>query len=417
MPSTRLSPGLYQALVERGMSRRSFLRLSAAMTATLALPASYVPRVVSALERAPRLPVIWLRGQSCGGETAAFLRAANPTAGTLLVETLTVDYADTLMGATGLDAERSRLEAMTRSAGKYLAVVEGAIPDAASGAFSMVGGRPFRDVVRDVCDGAAATFALGGCAVDGGLPGASGGATDARGVGKVVSGAKVLNLPGCPVNPENLAAAIVHYVTFGELPPADGHGRPLFAYGSLVHNECERRAHFEFGEFALAWGDEGAQKGWCLYKLGCKGPETFSNCPKVRWGESTSWPIRAGHGCIGCTMPGFWDSMGPAYSRLPSPIAFAPQITADQIGVGLVGAIGGGAALHAVGSAIRDRVVHAKEAKAATAAGAEPAATRARAIPAAPAAEPTEAGPAAGASPGLGERGSEIDPTVERGDD
>jgi hydrogenase small subunit len=410
MPSTRLSSGLYEALIERGMSRRSFLKLSAAMTATLALPASYAPRIVSALEKAPRLPVIWLRGQSCGGETAAFLRAANPTAATLLVETLTVDYADALMGATGADAERSRLEAMTRSAGKYLAVVEGSIPNGSSGAYAMVGGRPFKDVVREVCDGAAATFALGGCAVDGGLPGAGGGGTDAVGVGTVVGGGKVLNLPGCPVNPENLAAAIVHYVTFGELPPADGHGRPLFAYGSLIHNECERRAHFEFGEFALAWGDEGAQKGWCLYKLGCKGPETFSNCPKIRWGEFTSWPIRAGHGCIGCTMPDFWDSMGPAYSRLPSPIAFAPQITADQIGIGLVGAIGGGAALHAVGSAIRDRVVHANEARAAAAAAPAPAEPSVASSGAPRALNASVAAPAE-------ERVSEIDPTVERGDD
>ncbi len=153
---------------------------------------------------------------------------------------------------------------------------------------------------------------------------AAGGPTGAVGVAGVVPDGRLINLPGCPLNVENLTATIVHYLTFKELPPTDGRGRPLFAYGGLIHNQCERRAHFEFGEFVLAWGDEGAQKGWCLYKMGCKGPETFANCPTVRYGEGASWTVKAGHGCIGCTMPGFWDAMTPAYRRLPPPLPFMP---------------------------------------------------------------------------------------------
>ena len=71
--------GLYAAMLRRGMSRRSFLGFSAAMAAALALPAAYAPRIAEALTKAPRLPVIWLRGQECAGETEAFLRSPDPT--------------------------------------------------------------------------------------------------------------------------------------------------------------------------------------------------------------------------------------------------------------------------------------------------------------------------------------------------
>ena len=164
---------------------------------------------------------------------------------------------------------------------------------------------------------------------------------------------RLVNLPGCPVNGDNLAATLVHYLTFKEMPATDMRGRPLFAYGGLVHNQCERRAHFEFGEFVLAWGDEAAQKGWCLYKMGCKGPETFANCPTVGYAGGTSWNVQAGHGCIGCTMPGFWDAMGPAYARLPAPIPFAPSVTADQIGQVMVAGVAGLAVVHGGASWVR----------------------------------------------------------------
>jgi hydrogenase small subunit len=243
---------------------------------------------------------------------------------------------------------------MARYPGRYIAVVEGAIPTGAAGAFCLVGGRPIADVVREVSAGALATIAVGSCAFDGGAPAANGGQTGASGVRGVVNG-KLVTLPGCPLNVVNLVSTIVHYLTFQELPPTDPMGRPLSVYGGLVHNQCERRPHFEFGEFALAWGDEGAQKGWCLYKVGCKGPETMANCPTVRYGDGASWNVRAGHGCIGCTMPDFWDAMGPAYRRLPSPLPFLPNLTVDTIGTAMVAGVGAVAGTHAVGMTIRTR--------------------------------------------------------------
>ncbi len=96
---------------------------------------------------------------------------------------------------------------------------------------------------------------------------------------------------------------LVHYLTFGEAPALDQYNRPLFAYGHLIHDQCERRAHFDAGRFVEKWGDEGHRNGWCLYKMGCKGPQATYNCPIVRWNDGTSWPIGAGHGCIACASP------------------------------------------------------------------------------------------------------------------
>ena len=347
------SGGLAAQLRERGVSRRSFLKFCAAMTAVLALPPTYAPRVAAAVAAAPRLPLIWLRGQACGGDMEALLRAANPTTAELFLQFLSVDYLEALMGLSGTAAEQLRDASAKAHRDGYVLVIEGSIPTAEGGAACTIGGRPLLDVARALSAGAIATIAVGSCAVDGGLGAAAGGTSGATGVGRAISAPRLISLPGCPVNPANLAATIVHYLTFKELPATDPAGRPLFAYGALIHNECERRAHFEFGEFVQAWGDEGAQKGWCLYKLGCKGPETFANCASVGFDGGISWPVKAGVGCIGCTMPAFWDAMSPFSRRLPSPLPFVPGLTVDQVGTAAVAGIAGVAGVHAVGSFIR----------------------------------------------------------------
>jgi hydrogenase small subunit len=262
-----------------------------------------------------------------------------------------------LMAPAGATAESVRTSAMERYPNGYIAVIEGGVPSGASGAYCLIGGRPAADVVREVSAGALATVAVGSCASDGGAAAASGGQTGAGGVRSLVPNGKLITLPGCPMNIENVVAVWVNYIASGQLPAVDGMGRPLFAYGDLIHNKCERRPHFEFGEFATEWGDEGAQKGWCLYRMGCKGPETNANCPTVKFSEGLSWPVKAGTGCFGCTMPGFWDAMSPFYRRLQSPIPFglAPNINADQVGVVLVGGIAAVTMVHGGATFVREQ--------------------------------------------------------------
>src|SRR6266540_150695 len=195
--------------------------------------------------------------------------------------------------------------------------------------------------------------------------------TGAVGVPDLVSGVPVLNLPGCPVNADNLTATLAHYLTFGELPAADDLGRPLFAYGERIHDACPRRGHFDAGQFALEWGDEGHRKGWCLYKLGCKGPSTSHNCPSVQWNGSTNWPIGAGHPCVGCSEPFFWDTMTPFYGRLPKLPGLGVETSAERVGLTIVAATAAGFGAHGVGKAIQHRVARSRDDRHADADGAE----------------------------------------------
>jgi hydrogenase small subunit len=296
---------------------------------------------------------VWIRAQTCGGNTESLLRSPDPKIETMLLETISLEYHQSLLAAAGPGLDLARTTAMERYLDGYVAVVEGAIPDGENGAYCLVGGRPVKDIVREVAAGAVAVIAVGSCACDGGAPAASGGLTDAKGIRGLVGDTKLITLPGCPMNVVNLTAVIVHYLTFREWPPLDMMGRPLAAYGNLIHNQCERRPHFEFGEFVLSWGDEGAQRGWCLYKVGCKGPEAMGNCPTVRYGDGVSWNIRAGAGCVGCVTTDSWDQMGPAYRRLPSPVPFFPNLTTDMVGAAVVGGVAVVAGAHAVGMSTR----------------------------------------------------------------
>jgi len=405
----RLDDGLLAALLRRGVSRRSFLKFSAAMASALALPATYAPRIAAAVAAAPGLPVVWLRGQVCGGNTTAFLHASQPTVSELVLDLLSVDYHETLMAPAGDRAALSLADTLERHPDGYIAIVEGAIPLAADGVYCTIGGRAVSEVVREVCSGAIFTIAVGSCAFDGGAPAAGGGPTGAVGVAQLVPDAQLVNLPGCPMNVENLTATIVNYLTFRELPPTDARRRPYFAYGGLIHNQCERRAHFEFGEYVLAWGDEAAQKGWCLYKLGCKGPETFANCPTERYAEGTSWPVKAGHGCVGCTMPRFWDAMSPFYRRLPPPVPLMPAVTVDHVGQALVGGVAAVTVTHGAASYVRSRRIRATKRRAARAAEAAGADAGAAEVPEAPAAgtsaavEPAAVEPEAAEAPAAAE--------------
>jgi hydrogenase small subunit len=132
----------------------------------------------------------------------------------------------------------------------------------------------------------------------------------------------------------------------------DPQGRPEFAYGARIHDQCPRRANFDAGQFVETFDDEAARKGWCLYKVGCKGPATFSPCPIFLWNTRTNWPIGAGHPCIGCTEAGFWDSMTPFYGRLPNVGGFGIESRVDFLGAALaLGAVGGVAA-HAIATGV-----------------------------------------------------------------
>ena len=268
-------------LRRRGVSRREFVAFCGVMASTLALPRSLEAKIAAALQKSEKPVLVWLEFQDCAGNTESFLRATKPTAAEVVLDTLSVDYHETIMAAAGHQAEENLAKTVKDRKGDYIVIVEGSIPTGANGAYCTIGGRSALQIAREVCGGAAATIAVGTCAAYGGLPAASPNPTGALGVADAVPGLKnLINLPACPANAENITALVVYYLTFKQFPPLDSYKRPLFAYGKAIHDNCERRAHFDAGQYVEAWGDEAHRTGYCLYKMGCKGPVTYQNCPQ-----------------------------------------------------------------------------------------------------------------------------------------
>jgi hydrogenase small subunit len=346
-------------LERRGVSRREFMGFCATMAAALALPDSAAGQIARAVGRAQKPVLLWLEFQDCAGNTESFLRASSPSVADIVLDVLSVDYHETIMAAAGQQSRENRDRAVKEHPGAYIAIVEGSIPAGADGAYCTIGGESALDIARHVCGNAAATIAIGTCATFGGLPAAAPNPTGAMSVEQAVPGARnLINLPACPANVENLTALLVHYLTFKKWPGLDQYRRPLFAYGKTIHDNCERRAHYDAGQYVEAWGDHGHRAGYCLYKMGCKGPVAFQNCPNVRWNGGTNWPIGCGHPCIGCAEPAFWDRMTPFYQHLSGIPGFGAASNVDTIG-GLavlgVGAAFAGHGLIQIAKSARER--------------------------------------------------------------
>jgi len=317
-----------------GISRRSFMQLCVAMASTMGLPTGAEAAIAKAVATKQRPSVIWLHFQECTGCTESLLRAEHPTLEKLILDIISLDYHETLFAAAGHQAEAARKSAMKANKGKYLLVVEGAIPTKDNGIYCKIGGQTAIELLKECAADAAAVVAIGSCASWGGMPSTPPNPTGASSAGEVL-GKVIPNIPGCPPNPYNFLATVVHFLTFGKLPDVDQLGRPKFAYSRLIHENCERRAHFAAGRFAKEFGDEGHRKGYCLYKLGCKGPETFGNCPAVLFGDvgNASWPVGTGHPCIGCTEKGVGFAKpihALAEIRFVTPPTGFPHIVEDQ---------------------------------------------------------------------------------------
>jgi [NiFe] hydrogenase small subunit len=306
----------YERLEKKGISRRDFMKFCTFLTATMGLSSSFIPKVAEVFAAPPqRPPVIWLHFSECTGCTEATLRSMYPWIDELVLDILSIEYLETIMAAAGHQAEENLHNAVEKYKGKFICVVEGAISTKDGGIYGKIGGRTFLDTAKDVCPKAAAVICIGNCACFGGIQAAKPNPGGFKSVGEAL-GMKTINVAGCPPNPINFVGTILNYLLLGKLPAIDNLGRPLFAYGKTIHDQCPRRSHFESGEFVEEFGSPEAAEGYCLYKLGCRGPDTFNNCPIAKFNDGTSWPVEAGHGCIGCSEPNFWDNYTPFYEEL-----------------------------------------------------------------------------------------------------
>ena len=354
---------IYEHLTAQGVSRRDFLKYAGivagglGMWAANPLPSSglvgfseagpdLMGTVVAALETKPRLPIIWLEFQDCAGCTEALTRSQSPTLVDLVLNKISIDYHETLFAAAGFQIEASRLEAMEKYRGEYVLVVEGSIPTGNDGVYCTIGGRTAVDLLQESAEGAAAIIATGNCSAFGGLPRANPNPTEAKAVSDLVTDKPVVNIPGCPAIPEATTGTIAHFLVFGSLPELDHLNRPTTFYGTTIHDRCLRRPFYDAGKFATSFDDEGAKKGYCLYKLGCKGPTTYNSCATIKWDAGLSFPIQSGHPCLGCSEPNFWDG-GGFYQGQSAPL--------DRPGVGATGLAAGAGAVLGIGAALSNR--------------------------------------------------------------
>jgi hydrogenase small subunit len=274
--------------------------------------------MAEAISKARRQSVIWLSFQECTGCTESITRSHSPTLETLIFDLISLDYHHTLQAASGAAAEHAREQAMKDNEGKYLLIVDGSIPMGNAG-YSCIAGISNHDMLVETAKGAAAIVAVGTCATYGGLPKADPNPTGAVSVGDIIKDKPIINVPGCPPIPVVMTGVLAHFLTFNAIPELDALGRPKAFYGETIHDRCYRRPFYDQGKFAQTFDDEAARKGWCLFKLGCKGPVTYNACATTKWNDGTSFPIQSGHGCIGCSEPNFWDA-GPFYKALSLPV-------------------------------------------------------------------------------------------------
>jgi hydrogenase small subunit len=305
--SARVLETIDERLLRTGVNRRAFLQFctSLMVAAPFGLPITdkQTPEeVASGLGKVIRPPVIWLAFQDCTGCTETLLASSHPDLSDLLFNVISLEYHETLMAASGLQAKAVLAEAIRNHSGKYILVVEGSIPTRDKGIYMKVGGRTAMDVLEDVGGKAAAIVAIGSCASWGGIPSADPDPTGAVGVTDLMPGKTIVNIPGCPPNPYTLLGVILQYADSGTLPELDEERRPKFAFDRNIHEHCPRRAHFDAGRFVKQFGDSGHREGWCLYEMGCKGPDTHAGCSTRHFNDIPDvWPIGIGAPCIGCT--------------------------------------------------------------------------------------------------------------------
>jgi len=336
----------------RGVSRRDFVKFCTWMSAYLGLQSSGVADVVKALEKKRRLPVVWLHFQECTCCSESFIRSSHPIVADILLDKISLDYTETLQAAAGFQAEECLHRTMKESHGEYLLMVEGSVPMADEGVYCVIGGRTALDIVQEAAAGAKAIVAWGNCACAGCVQAAKPNPTKAMPIHKVITGRPIINVQGCPPIAEVMAGVVVHLLTFDRIPQLDALGRPMAFYSRRVHDSCYRRPYYDAGLFVESFDDENARHGFCLYKMGCRGPTTYNSCGVIRWNNGVSYPIQSGHGCIGCSEAGFWDN-GPFYQRLASFPGFGIETTADQIGLAVGAAAIAGAAAHAILTNVR----------------------------------------------------------------
>lgn len=259
-------------------------------------------------------PVLWMAGGTCGGCSISALNAMNPTIEEVILNLVTLHYHVNIAAASGNMILDHVFDTMHKEKGNYIYIQEGTVPTAADGRFCIIGehrGKPITmlAMAQALAANAQAVVAIGSCASYGGIPSAPPNPTGVKPLSEIVSN-PVVNIPGCPVHPDDLFGTLLYYLKHG-LPELDKYGRPKLFFPNL-HDNCPLLPQFENENFAGNWGE----KDKCLALLGCVGPTTHCNAAKRGWNNGINWCVKSGSRCIGCTEPTFAKSEAGLYDLI-----------------------------------------------------------------------------------------------------
>ncbi len=298
--------------------------------------------------------ILWITaGLSCDGDSIAVTAAMQPSIEDVLLgaipglpkvhlhnPVLAYEVGDEFM-KYWYQAEQGLLD-------PFVLVVEGSIPNesikeegywAALGTDAMTG-QPIttNEWIDRLAPKALAVVGAGTCATYGGIHAMEGNPTGAMGLAdylgwdwKSKAGLPIINVPGCPVQPDNFMETLLYllYQVAGLAPmiPLDKELRPTWLFGKTVHEGCDRAGYYEQGDFATEYGSPK-----CIVKLGCWGPVVNCNVPKRGWMAGIGGCPNVGGICIGCTMPGFPDKFMPFMDE-------PPGATISSAAVGIYGRV------------------------------------------------------------------------------
>lgn len=268
-------------------------------------------KAVDAVEnnQIPKRKLVWLEINGCSGNIISLLDGDNPGFKSLALRLVNFVFDNSLMASEG-EGAMERLFSVIGD--DYILAVEGAVSTRDNGLYTVIGRLKGEAVtslkaVQTLGKNAAHVIAVGTCASDGGISAASPNPSASMGIQDVLE-KKVIRLTGCPCHPDWFLGTLAHIMLYGE-PELDSYNRPKMFYSTLIHDTCERRVYFDLGLFARKLGDK-----YCMFKLGCRGPVTRTDCPIRKWNERVNWPIGDSGPCIGCAMFGFPDQMEPFVS-------------------------------------------------------------------------------------------------------
>jgi hydrogenase small subunit len=342
--------------------------------AVATLYASEIKRVIgqAAANNGGKIHLIWLNLASDTGCTISMLQASNPD----LIEAVTTlgvsaDFWKALMtpdydlgwvtaGYTEEDQSQVPLfNAAFGSAPVDILVVEGTpqvgTPVGGNQGFycttGVYNGSPVTgyELLQKLSAKASYVVAIGQCSSFGGIPAGNGNLTGAVSVTEALKEAgvstknPVINIPGCPANPDWTLITLATLLQ-GFSPDLDDQGRPKAFFSSYVHDNCPRRDAYDRGQMAKTFDDPVG----CFWDLGCKGPITLSACAKTKWNSGTGFCTQAGPLCYGCMHPNFPDSPTSGFF---TPSELTPTLlglTVDNVGEVAIAGAAGVLAIHGV---------------------------------------------------------------------